>query len=136
MKASLEHISFNVSNPKVSFPFYKDLFEYFGYTIIEDKEDSLAVRKAGSPDFWISSTDSKYLPNSFHRKNTGLNHLAFHASSKEEVDRFYEEYLQPRGIKPLYNSPRAFPEYTDDYYAVYFEDPDRIKLEINSFEIK
>jgi catechol 2,3-dioxygenase-like lactoylglutathione lyase family enzyme len=136
MKAFLEHISFNVSNPKVSLPFYKELLEYFGYTIIEDKEDSLAARKDGSPDFWISPTDSKYLSNSFHRKNTGLNHLAFHVSSKEDVDSFYEEYLQPRGIKPLYNSPRTFPEYTDDYYAVYFEDPDRIKLEVNSFEIK
>lgn len=134
MKSFLEHISLNVSDTKVSFPFYRDLFEYLGYTAIEDKEDSLAVRKDGSPDFWLSPTDSKHLPNSFHRKNTGLNHLAFHVSSKEEVDSFYEEYLKPRGIKPLYDSPKAFLEYTEDYYAVYFEDPDRIKLEVNSFK--
>jgi hypothetical protein len=29
----------------------------------------------------------------------------------------------------LYGGPKEYPEYRKGYYAVYFEDPDRIKLE-------
>jgi len=133
MEAKLEHLSINVSNPKVSLPFYRDLFRYLGYEIIRDEIDSIAARKEGTPDFWIGVTEEKYLENKFHRKNTGLNHLSFFPTYKKDVDTFYEEFLKPRGIQPLYNSPRLFPEYTPDYYAVYFEDPDRIKLEVSHF---
>lgn len=47
MNAFLEHISFNISDPKVSLPFYKDLFTYFGYEIIRDEPDGIAARKRG-----------------------------------------------------------------------------------------
>jgi hypothetical protein len=30
----------------------------------------------------------------------------------------------------LYGGPREYPEYAAAYYAVFFEDPDRIKLEV------
>ena len=130
MNAFLEHLSINVSNPKISYPFYRDLFKYFEYKIIRDDEDRLAVRKRGTSDFWIKATEEKYIPNKFHRKNTGINHFAFHVSSKEEVNRFYNEFLKPRNINTLYNSPKPFPEYEPDYYAVFFEDPNRIKLEV------
>ena len=46
------------------------------------------------------------------------------------MDRFHKEFLKPRKIKTLYSTPKKFPEYTKDYYAVFFEDPDRIKLEV------
>jgi len=133
MHSFLEHISLNVSDSEKSFPFYRDFFAYLGYKIIVDKEDCLAARGEGT-DFWLSPTDEKYIPDSFHRKRTGLNHLAFSVSSKEEVDHFCNEFLKSRGIPMLYGSPKFFPEYTPDYYAVFFEDPDRIKLEINHFK--
>jgi catechol 2,3-dioxygenase-like lactoylglutathione lyase family enzyme len=130
MKNFLEHISLNVSNPEKSFPFYKDLFLFLGYKIIRDNRECLAVRKEGTADFWIKATGTEYLPNKFHRKNTGLNHFAFVVESKQEVDRFYNEFLKERNIKTLYESPKSFPEYISDYYAVFFEDPDRIKIEV------
>lgn len=130
MDVFLEHIILNVSDPKKSFPFYKDSFTYLGHKIFVEEGDHIAFRKKGTTDFWIVATEEKYLPNKFHRKNVGVNHFAFHVDSKEEVDRFAEEFLKPRGIKTLYNTPKEFPEYTPDYYAVFFEDPDRIKLEV------
>lgn len=133
MKSSLEHISLNVSDPTKSFPFYKALFTYLEYQIIVDTNDCLAVRNEGS-DFWITPTDEKYVPHGFHRKDTGLNHLAFSVPSKEDVNRFRDEFLKPHNIPTLYGSPKLFPEYTPDYYAVYFEDPDRMKIEVNHFK--
>lgn len=136
MDATLEHIIVNVSRPEISFPFYKELFGYFNYKIFSEGGDYVAFRKKGTPDFWFTATEPKYLPNSFHRKNTGINHFAFHVSSKEEVSKFEEEFLKPKKVSILYSGTKNYPEYTKDYYAVYFEDPDRIKWEVASFTIK
>ncbi|HVQ74394.1 MAG TPA: hypothetical protein VMT79_02540 [Candidatus Binatia bacterium] len=65
-----------------------------------------------------------------HRKRPGLNHVAFGVSARADVDRFAREFLAPRGLATLYATPREFPEYRPGYYAVFFEDPDRLKLEI------
>ena len=132
MKSFLYHLQINVSNAKVSIPFYVDLFTYLEYKIIGPWEDGMGA-KNDSTDFWIFETKSKYKENVFHRKATGLNHLAFKVESKENVDKFCKEFLIPHNITPLYDSPKIFAEYREDYYAVYFEDPDKIKLEVLYF---
>jgi hypothetical protein len=50
--------------------------------------------------------------------------------TKSWVDRFYKEYLVPHKTPVLYGGPKLHDEYRTGYYAVYFEDPDRIKLEL------
>ncbi len=129
MKASLYHIELNVSDFKVSSHFYKDLLGYFDYTVMFENEFLLGLTN-GSTDFWIVRTAPEHLSKVFHRKGSGLNHIAFRVSAKSDVDTFSKEFLKPRNIVPLYDSPHLFPEYTENYYAVYFEDPDRIKLEV------
>ena len=130
MHSFLEHITINVSNPSKSLPFYKEFFRYFEYDVFKEDEERLAMRKKGTPDFWVVATEEEYLKNKFNRGNTGINHFAFHVASREEVDRFYNEFLQPKNIPTLYSTPKPFPQYTPDYYAVFFEDPDRMKLEV------
>ena len=44
--------------------------------------------------------------------------------------QFDKKFLNKNNIPVLYKTPKLFPEYNKDYYAVYFEDPDRIKLEV------
>jgi len=46
------------------------------------------------------------------------------------VDRFRDEFMAPHRLPSLYQTPREFPEYRPGYYAVFFEDPDRLKLEV------
>jgi catechol 2,3-dioxygenase-like lactoylglutathione lyase family enzyme len=84
----------------------------------------------GTTDFWLIETPADRRDASFHRKNTGLNHLAFGVRERADVDRFVAEFMQPRGVAALYGSPREYPEYHAGYYAVFFEDPDRLKLEV------
>lgn len=57
-----------------------------------------------------------------------LQHLAFSARSREEVDSFFG-WADARGIKIL-REPREYPEYGGDYFAVFFEGPDHLKLEL------
>lgn len=127
--ACLYHVQMNVSDASRSLPFYRDFFAYMGYRVIAESPEHLGVRN-GTTDFWLMETEKEHRRKGFHRKATGLNHLAFRVSSKQAVKRFAREFLEPRGIQPLYASPKHFPEYVPGYYAVFFEDPDRIKLEV------
>ena len=129
IKTSFNHLQIYVSNSKVSLPFYKNLLLYLGYKIVDEDETHLGMRN-GLTDIWLKQAPSDAKIMKYSRRNVGVNHLAFGVSKKEDVDKFFREFLVLRGIKPLYNSPRAFPEYTEKYYAVYFEDPDKIKLEV------
>jgi catechol-2,3-dioxygenase len=129
MKARLNHLQLYVSNKDTSFPFYKDLLECLGFKTVYTDDVTLGMDN-GEVSIWINKTQDAYKHTKYHRKNTGLNHIAFSVDSKEDVDKFSKEFLKIKNIPALYNSPKLFPEYTDKYYAVYFEDPDRIKLEV------
>jgi catechol 2,3-dioxygenase-like lactoylglutathione lyase family enzyme len=129
VKTSVYHLQINISDAKRSLPFYKDLLSYFEYKIIDESKEHIGATN-GTTDFWIIQTESTHQERKFHRKTTGLNHIAFKVSSKEDVDKFIKEFLTKRKIKTLYNTPKHFPEYKEGYYGVFFEDPDRIKLEI------
>jgi catechol 2,3-dioxygenase-like lactoylglutathione lyase family enzyme len=130
VKTFLYHVQINVSDASRSIPFYRALFAYLEYTTIMETRDLLGVSN-GTTDFWMIETPSERRGTPFHRKNTGLNHVAFGVGRREDVDRFVEEFLQPRGIAPLYDSPRDYPEYRPGYYGVFFEDPDRLKIELS-----
>jgi len=62
-----------------------------------------------------------------HRYAPGLHHLAWRAESRADVDALHDLLIE-RGI-PVLDAPARYPEYSGDYYAVFFEDPDGIKLE-------
>lgn len=128
MQSPIAHIQLNVSS-KVALKFYKDFLTFLQYEPIAEWDKGLGMRKQ---DFslWLMLTETKNAKNKFHRKNTGINHLAFMVESKEAVDEFCEKFLKQKNIQVLYDSPKTYPEYTPDYYAVFFEDLDRIKLEV------
>ncbi len=133
MKSFLYHLQINVSNPKKSFPFYKDLLKLLGYKIVDEGDWGLDAKNPSFPDLadvLVIKTESKFQKTKFHRKNTGLNHVAFGVTKRSDVDTFAAKFLKPRKIIPLYDSPKDYPQYAKGYYAVFFEDPDRIKLEV------
>jgi catechol 2,3-dioxygenase-like lactoylglutathione lyase family enzyme len=127
MKASVYHMQLNVSRPSIAF--YKALLAYLGYTLMAEQPDIFGATN-GTTDLWIVQTDPAHATRPFHRKATGLNHIAFRVDSRPDVDRFTREFLAVRSIPTLYGAPRDYPEYRPGYYAVFFEDPDRLKLEV------
>lgn len=129
MKSFLYHIQVNVSDAQKCFPFYKELLTLMGYTITLDETWGFGASNS-TTDLWVVASEKKYQTHPFHRKNVGLNHLSFGVGKREDVEEIMEKFLTPRGIKPLYDSPREYPEYGPGYYAVFFEDPDRVKIEI------
>lgn len=129
MKATLYHVQLNVADGGRSIPFYRDLFSALEYHEITAERDVLGVSD-GASAIWIIAAPSEHRTPPFHRKRTGLNHLAFRVGARGNVDRFLAEFLHPRAVPVLYGGPRESPEYAAGYYAVFFEDPDRIKLEV------
>lgn len=128
--ANLYHIQVNVSSARRSIPFYRALLRKLGWLLVIDRGKDYIGIGGGNVDFWIMATERRFRKKRFHRKQTGLNHLAFRVPSRAAVDRFVKEFLKPRRIHTLYGTPKEFPEYHEGYYAVFFEDPDRAKLEI------
>ena len=129
MKARVYHVQVNVRDAARSLPFWKALLGYLEYRTVHEQGD-VAGFSNGTTDLWLIGTGGAHADAGFHRKRAGLNHVAFRVERREEVDRFLREFLVPRGIPTLYDTPRDFPEYAPGYYAVFFEDPDRIKLEV------
>jgi catechol 2,3-dioxygenase-like lactoylglutathione lyase family enzyme len=129
VKARVYHVQVNVRDAAVSLPFWKALLGYLEYRAVHE-ERGVAGFSNGTTDLWLIATDHAHTGAGFHRKRAGLNHLAFRVERREDVDRFRREFLEARGVPTLYGSPREFPEYSPGYFAVFFEDPDRIKLEV------
>jgi len=135
MKSKVGHIFLHVSDVESSYKFYRRLLTYLDYKETVNEDWGFAFANEGT-SIWFVEAEEKYVVVGYHRKRVGLNHIAFKVNSKEEVDKFYNEFLKPNKIDTLYNTPKSFPEYTKDYYAVYFEDLDRIKLEVAYYSWK
>jgi len=129
VKGQIYHVEINVSNFDKSGEFYDGFLSWLGYKKIGSWKIGAGWGIAGC-NIWVFQSKEKFSKDGYHRKRVGLNHIAFHADSRETVDRFYNDHLQPRKIPVLYGGPKEYPDYSKGYYAVYFEDPDRLKLEL------
>lgn len=127
----IHHVELVVSNLVRSKEFYNKLFRYLGFEYFHDDEDPGWT--SSTSGVWIHQVDKNYAEVKYHRKRVGIGHLAFLAASRENVDKLYTEFLLPNNIPVLYGGPKDYPEYREGYYAVFFEDPDRIKLELMWF---
>lgn len=128
MKAELGHVGINLSNSDESFVLWKEMLEFLEFTVRDDGNHFDA--SAGSSYICVTTSKPGHSKAGYHRKQTGLGHIAFSVSSPQDVDRFVDDFLAPRAITPLYGGAQHYPQYVDGYYAVYFEDPDRVKIEI------
>mgnify|MGYP001442246370 CR=1 FL=1 len=123
----LHHVEIYVSNISETVRFWGWFLEELGYEIYQ-KWDQGQSWIYGRSYIVFVQTEEKYLDIPYHRCGTGLNHLAFHAKSRDHVDEITNQ-LKEKGIPILYPEKHPYAG-GKDYYAVYFEDPDRIKVEL------
>ena len=57
----------------------------------------------------------------------GLHHLCFRVGDRAQVDEAAAGLL---ALGVAATPPKLYPEYADDYYATFFEDPDGLRLEV------
>ena len=127
MKGIIHHIEINVSNLKRARTFWEWLLLELGYQLFQEWDLGFSF-KLNDTYLVFVQTEKMYVKNNYHRKNTGLNHIAFHADNKKAVDDLTNK-LKEKGIKILYENAHPFAG-GENHYAVYFESPDRVKVEI------
>lgn len=123
----IHHIELYVSDLKQTVDFWGWLLEELGYSSFQEWESGRSW-KLGETYLVFVQAEDRFLDVPYHRCRVGLNHLAFHASSRQQVDELTGK-LQHKGIRILYTKKHPFAG-GPEHYAVYFEDPDRMKVEL------
>ena len=128
-RGAFHHIDLNVSDLAASKRVYGPVLEFLGYRPVRDDEGcewDLADEGRGS-SLGLRLCDPALRDHVHRRYAPGLHHLSWRAQSREDVDRLHALLIE-HDIKVL-DSPAHYPQYSGDYYAVFFEDPDGMKLE-------
>ena len=123
----LHHIEIYVANLGESKGFWSYLLNKLGYHKFQEWEQGVSWKLENCYLVFVQ-TEERFLKPEYHRCQTGLNHLAFHSKSREQVDEIYKK-LKKRGTKILYENKHPFAG-GENHYALYFEDPNRIKVEL------
>jgi catechol 2,3-dioxygenase-like lactoylglutathione lyase family enzyme len=125
--ALLHHIEIYVSDLEKSVAFWTPFMRLLGY---EERRwaGGMNYVKEGQAYLCFLPAPGEHLAAGYHRKRVGLNHLAFQGASRAHVDEI-AAWVKSTGYTTLYES--AYPYAGGpDYYALYCEDPDRIKVEV------
>ncbi len=126
-RRGVHHIEIYVSDLQKSVEFWSWLLcEKLGYRLFQEWEKGRSYILDSSYICFVQA-ESRFLGQPFHRCRPGLNHLAFKAASKKQIDELTCE-LEQRGCRILYRDQH--PHAGGNAYAVFFEDPDRIKVEL------
>ncbi|MGB3161015.1 MAG: VOC family protein [Carnobacterium sp.] len=123
----LHHIELYVSDLKKSTDFWGWLLEELGYSFFQRWDKGQSWRLHETYIVFVQ-VEERFLTNGYHRCQVGLNHLAFYAESRKHVDELVEK-LRNNNVVILYEDTHPYAG-GSEHYAVYFEDPDRIKVEL------
>ncbi len=127
MKGIVSHIELYVQNLDVSTAFWGWLLKDLGYKEYHSWQMGVSY-KLGETYIVLVQVEERYKDIPYHRCGAGLNHLAFNGESRAFVDEMTTK-LREKGVKLLYEDRHPYAA-GEDYYAVFFEDPDRMKVEI------
>jgi catechol 2,3-dioxygenase-like lactoylglutathione lyase family enzyme len=110
--------------PRLGYPDFHDLGNFAGWS---PSGGRFVSATSGGGSFWIKQADPRYAGETFSKDRIGLCEIAFSAESDAQVDALARdiEGLSGRILHP----PREYAELCPGYYAVFFADPDGIKLE-------
>ena len=96
----LHHLEINVSSLEKSLRFWEPLLSIFGYTEYQNWPSGRSYKLNHT---YLVFVQSDLLESSFNRRSVGLNHLAFHAESREQVDAI-TRWVREQGYRVLYDS--------------------------------
>ena len=118
----LDHIDLRVANIAKVKPLYDALMHAYGLRAVRTEEKSvvyLRLKDRKAHEAFVLNEESDHRPNGTR--------IAFGAESAADVDRIAAR-IAP--FAHAYEAPHACKEYTETYYAAFFEDAEGNKLEI------
>jgi catechol 2,3-dioxygenase-like lactoylglutathione lyase family enzyme len=143
IRGPLSHVDMSVSDPDRSIPFYAAFFAALGYRRLRSDHPEFVgdrplraawfTRYEGRGVFGVEVRPAE--PGSrgklHDRYAPGLHHIAFHAESRAAVDEVHVRVAEAGGR--VLDPPTDYSGqlgYSEGYYAVFFADPDGVKLEV------
>jgi glyoxylase I family protein len=130
MRGLIHHIDLTVTELDRSRHFYDHVLGFIGYFRSDDHESGTDWDLIGPGPFvsiGIIKAKGKHAARVHDRGSTGLHHLALTAGSRADVDLLYAKLLEIEAA--VLDPPALYPRYHPDYYALFFSDPDGLKLE-------
>ena len=104
--------------------FYGKLLGFLGFKLKYEYPE-MAGWSNGKTLFWIAAADPRGRRHKYRKGDIGFHHYAFELSSRRDVDQL-GAFLEENGMT-IVDPPGEY--YEPSYYAVYFADPDGMKLE-------
>ena len=125
---SINHVVLTVNDLGKSRAFYDRLLPSLGYRLLFEEKDSFGFVGADGMKIFFAEAHAENRGLTFDRYKVGLHHFAFNAPDRAYVDSVHAK-LVSWGVTIL-DPPAEYPQYEAGYYAVFFLDPDGIKLEV------
>ena len=122
----VDHLDLTVNDLERSLPFYDKVLGALGFRRVPHERYIAWASRHLAIGLHAAAPEERHAV--FNRYRVGLHHLALRAGRRHDVDRFHD-FLVAEGITVL-DPPAEYPEYGPDYYAVFFADPDGMKLEV------
>lgn len=137
MRGGIHHIDLTVKDAHASRAFYESVLGFMGYRLSSFISDLNEAPHYGY-DFDLVDGDSfcsigilsargENADREHDRYSAGLHHVAWNAASRDDVDAMHAHLLNIGAT--ILDPPAAYPKYGPTYYAVFFADPDGLKLE-------
>jgi len=126
----IDHLAIRVSDFERSKEFYDRLLGFLGFER-EWEFDHVAGWNNGATMFWITEADARGRRYKPRIGDVGYHHYAFELGARRDVDALFA-LLQKHDVTVV-DAPADYPSYGEGYYAVYFLDPDGLKLEAMYF---
>ena len=125
----VHHVDLVVSSIERSLPFYTDLLGPLGFTRVYEVEGERGetIWYLSGPGMSVGLREAQSESEAYDRYSVGLHHLAFEADSRAQVDD-RADWARGQAVE-LESEPQEY-TYIPGYYAVFFYDPDGMKLEI------
>ncbi len=125
----VHHVDLVVSSIERSLPFYSALLGPLGYHRVGEVEGERGetIWYLSGPGTAIGLREAQSESQEYDRYRIGLHHLAFEAESRAEIDE-RAAWLATQDVE-IESEPQEY-TYIPGYYAVFFYDPDGLKLEI------
>ena len=125
MNGRFHHMDIYVADLDRTVAFWGPLLLAIGWTAGAARPTVRSWRGGGAELFFVQ-TEPDFAAEGYHRKRVGLNHLAFALDARSELEQF-KDLVIAAGARMLYGGEI---EETATQHRFFFEDPDRIKVEV------
>ncbi len=121
----IDHLVLSVSDFKRSREFYRKVLGFLGFDLRYDYSGAAGFHN-GKTRLWVVEADAEGRKHKHRKGEVGFHHYAFELRSRADVDAL-GAFLDENDVT-VTDPPDTY-NGDDNYYAVFFEDPDGMRLE-------